>query len=395
MQRRTLAQITTRLLLALAATAAGTAAQAQEDTIKVGVLMSYSGIAMQGGVSADNVIKQFQARFGTAPGGRKIELVRRDTTGPNPEVARRMAQELIGREKVQIVIGPDFTPNTLTLAPLFTEAKVPAIIIGAATHGIVGEKSPYYLRTFFSVPQVVAPMAQWARKNGVQKTVLLVADYGPGHDSEATFTKTFTELGGTVVSSIRVPIRNPEFSSYMQRIRDAKADAAFVFLPLGELSLQFLKAYADSGLKSTGLKMLATADITDESTLNAAGDAALDIITTGVYSPTHDTPLNKAFVAEHEKMFGKSPRVSLIHATIWDAMQILYSGLEAQKGQKFDPDKFIAHARGRSFDSPRGPVMVDPVNGDLVQNVYVRRAEKRDGVVVNTEFDMIKAVPTR
>jgi branched-chain amino acid transport system substrate-binding protein len=370
-------------------------AQAQQDTIKVGLLMSYSGIAMLAGTSADNVIKQFQSRYGTAPGGKKIEFVRRDTTGPNPDVARRMAQELVAREKVQIVIGPDFTPNVLTLAPVFTEAKVPAIIMGAATQGIVGEKSPYYLRTFFSIPQLVRPMAQWARKNNVQKVVVVVADYGPGHDAEATFGKTFSEAGGTVLSSIRVPIRNPEFSSYMQRIRDAKADAAFVFMPLGEVALQFLKAYADSGLKSTGLKLLATADITDESTLNAAGDSALDIVTTGVYSPAHDSATNKAFVAEHEKAFGKSPRVSLIHATIWDAMQILYSGLDAQKGQKFDPDKFMAHARGRSFDSPRGPIQIDAANGDLIQDVYLRRTEKRDGVIQNIEFDVVKAVATR
>lgn len=393
MRRQALARITTTL--GAAAALLCTPLQAQDETIKVGVLISYSGIGMLGGTTADNVIKHYQSRFGNAPGGKKIEFIRRDTTGPNPEVARRMAQELLTREKVQIVIGPDFTPNVLTLAPLFTEAKVPAIITGAATHGIVGEKSPYYLRTFFSIPQVVAPMAQWARKNGIQKTVLLVADYGPGHDAEATFSKAFTEQGGTVLSSIRVPIRNPEFSSYMQRIRDAKAEAVFVFMPLGEVALQFLKAYTDSGLKSTGLKLLATADITDESTLNAAGDGALGIVTTGVYAATHDSPTNKAFVAEHEKLFGKSPRISLVHTTVWDAMQILYSGLEAQKGQRFDPDKFIAHARGRQFDSPRGPITVDAVNGDLVQNVYLRRTEKRDGVVQNIEFDVVKAVPTR
>jgi branched-chain amino acid transport system substrate-binding protein len=381
-------------MLAATALLLAAPARAQDDTIKVGLLMSYSGIGMLGGTSADNVIKQFQARHGTAPGGKRIEFIRRDTTGPNPEVARRMAQELLAREKVQIVLGPDFTPNVLTLAPLFTEAKVPAIITGAATHGIVGEKSPYYLRTFFSIPQLVRPMAQWARKSGLQKVVVVVADYGPGHDAEATFGKSFGEQGGTVLSSIRVPIRNPEFSSTMQRIRDAKAEAVFVFMPLGEVALQFMKAYNDSGLKSTGIKLLATADITDESTLAAAGDGALDIVTTGVYAPSHDSPLNKAFVAEHEKMFGKSPRLSLIHATVWDAMQILYSGLEAQKGQRFDPDKFIAHARGRSFESPRGPVTVDPANGDLVQNVYLRRTEKRDGVVQNIEFDVIKAVPT-
>jgi branched-chain amino acid transport system substrate-binding protein len=385
------------LRLAVTAALAGTLASSAlaQETIKVGLLMSYSGIALAGGVSADNIIKQFQSRYGSEPGGKKIEIVRRDTTGPNPEVARRMAQELIVREKVQVILGPDFTPNVLTIAPLITEAKVPAIIHGAATQGIVGEKSPYYLRSFFAIPQVVRPMAEWAKKNNINKVVMLVADYGPGHDAEATFTKSFKDLGGTVVSSIRVPVRNPEFSGFMQRIKDAQADAAFVFMPLGELSLQFLKAYADSGLKNSKLKLLATADITDESTLDAAGDSALGVITAGAYSPAHDSPMNKQFVAEHEKMFGKTPRVSLVHAAVWDGMQMLYAGLEAQRGSKFDPDKFMATVKGRQFESPRGPISVDKTNGDIIQNIYIRRTERKDGQLQNTEFDVIKDVAPR
>lgn len=385
------------LRLAVTTALAGTLATSAlaQETIKVGLLMSYSGIALAGGVSADNIIKQFQSRYGSEPGGKKIEIVRRDTTGPNPEVARRMAQELIVREKVQVILGPDFTPNVLTIAPLITEAKVPAIIHGAATQGIVGEKSPYYLRSFFAIPQVVRPMAEWAKKNNINKVVMLVADYGPGHDAEATFTKSFKDLGGTVVTSIRVPVRNPEFSGYMQRIKDAQADAAFVFMPLGELSLQFLKAYADSGLKNTKLKLLATADITDESTLDAAGDSALGVITAGAYSPAHDSAMNKQFVAEHEKMFGKTPRVSLVHAAVWDGMQMLYAGLEAQRGSKFDPDKFMAAVKGRQFESPRGPISVDKTNGDIVQNIYIRRTERKDGQLQNTEFDVIKDVAPR
>ena len=372
----------------------GTGAVAQE-TVKVGVLLSYSGPSGLGGQSADNVIKQYQKKFGSEPGGKKIEFVRRDTTGPNPELVRRLAQELIVREKVQVIIGPDYTPNVLSIAPLVTEAKVPAIIHGAATQGIVGEKSPYYLRTFFAIPQLTRPMAQWASKNNIKKVVMLVADYGPGHDAEATFTKAFVELGGAVTNVIKVPLRNPEFSGHMQLIKDAKADAVFVFLPLGELSLQFLKAYSDSGLKNTDLKLLATADITDESTLDAAGNTALGVITAGVYSPAHDSPVNKEFVAEHEQQFGKSLRVSLVHMAIWDAMQLLYSGLEAQRGAKFDPDKFVSHLRGRKFESPRGAFTIDKNTGDIVQNVYIRRTERRDGLLQNVEFETIKDVPAK
>jgi branched-chain amino acid transport system substrate-binding protein len=283
----------------------------------------------------------------------------------------------------------------LAIAPLVTEAKVPSIIPGAATQGIVGEKSPYYLRTFFSIPQSVRPMAQWAAKNNIKKVVLLVADYGPGQDAEATFTKSFSDLGGSIAGVIKVPVRNPEFSGYMQRIKDAKADAVFVFLPIGELSLQFLKAYSDAGLKNTSMKLLATGDLTDESILDAAGDAALGAITTGFYSPTHDTPLNKQFVAEYLASFGKSPRISMLHATMWDSLQLIYSGLEAQRGAKFDPDKFMAHVKGRQFDSPRGPITIDKTTGDIIQNAYVRRVERRDGVLHNIEFDTIRDVPAK
>jgi branched-chain amino acid transport system substrate-binding protein len=384
-----------RLLgLALCAAVFSLPAIAQEK-IKVGILVSYSGITAMQGQATDNIIKQFQQKYGTTPGGKTIEFVRRDTTGPNPEVARRLAQELIVREKVQVMIGPDFTPNVLAIAPLITEAKVPAIIPGAATQGIVGEKSPYYLRTFFSIPQSVRPMAQWAYKNGVRKTVVMVADFGPGHDAEATFTKSFTDLGGTIAGVIRVPVRSPEFSSYMQRIKDAKADAVFVFMPIGELSLQFLKAYDSAGLRKTSLKLLGTGDLTDESAIDAAGDAAIGAITAGFYSPVHDSPLNKQFVSGYIGMFGKTPRMAMSHVTIWDSMQLLYSGLEAQRGAKFDPDKFIAHLKGRKFDSPRGPITIDKDTGDIIQNAYIHRVERRDGLLQNVAIDTIKDVPAK
>ena len=212
---------------------------------------------------------------------------------------------------------------------------------------------------------------------------MLVADYGPGQDAEATFTKTFTELGGTIAGVIKVPVRNPEFSGYIQRIKDAGADAVFVFLPIGELPLQFLRAYSDAGLSNTSLKLLATGDVTDESILEAAGDSALGVLTTGFYSPTHDSPLNKQFVTDYTAAFGKSPRMAMSQVTSWDSLQLLYAGLEAQKGAKFDPDKFMSYLKGRQFESPRGPISIDKVTGDITQNVYVRRVERRDGALQN------------
>lgn len=384
-----------RTLRGLAAGLLGTAlamsASAQE-TVRVGLLISYSGISGMTGQAADNLLKQFQKTHGTEPGGKKLEFVRRDTTGPNPEVARRMAQELITREKVQLIVGPDYTPNVLAIAPLVTEAKVPAIIMGAATQGVVGEKSPYYTRTFFSIPQIVRPAAQWAAKNGMKKMVVVVADYAPGHDAEATFTKAFSEQGGQVAATIKVPVRNPEFSGYMQRIKDADADAVFAFMPIGELSLGFLKAYSDAGLKNSKLKLLTAGDLTDESTLDAAGDSALGVISTGLYSAVHDSPLNKKFMADYQQAFGKQPRISLVNVAVWDALTVLYAGLEAQRGQKFDPDKFMAAVKARKFESPRGPFSLDKATGDIIQNAYVRRVERRDGVLQNVEFETIPDV---
>ncbi|MBK6004874.1 ABC transporter substrate-binding protein [Ramlibacter ginsenosidimutans] len=379
------------LAAGLLGVAVATTAMAQE-TVRVGVLLSYSGISGMAGQAADNLIKQFQKTHGSEPGGKKLEFIRRDTTGPNPEVARRMAQELIVREKAQVIIGPDFTPNVLAMAPLLTEAKVPAIIMGAATQGIVGEKSPYYTRTFYSIPQSVRPAAQWAAKNGLKKMVVVIADYAPGHDAEATFTTTFKELGGQVVTTIKVPVRNPEFSGYMQRIKDANADAVFAFMPIGELSLGFLKAYSDAGLKNGKLKLVTTGDVTDESTLDAAGDSALGVISTGMYSEVHDSALNKKFVADYQKAFGKKPRISLGNVAVWDALTVLYSGLEAQRGQKFDAEKFMATVKGSKFESPRGPFTLDKTTGDIVQNVYVRRVERRDGELQNVEIETMPDV---
>lgn len=366
-------------------------AQAQEK-IKVGLLATFSGPSALAGQQAENVIKLFQQKNGTSVGGKTVEFVRRDTTGPNPEVAKRMVQELFVREKVQIMIGPDFTANVLAVTPLINEAKVPTILAGAATGGIVGERSPYLLRTFFVTNQVVAPMAQWALKNGVKRPYLVVADFPPGQEAEAIFTKAYTEGGSTVAGSTRISLRNPEFSAYMQRIKDAKPDAVFAFLPVGDLVIQFVKNFADSGLKAAGVKLLGTSDITDESLLDAMGDAAVGTVTTGWYSTSHDSPMSKQFVGDYYAQFGTTPRLGSVQVAMWDAMRLIYDGLAAQGNAPFDGDKFMAFVKGRSFESPRGRITIDKVNGDITQDVHIRRVERRDGQLVNVEFDTFRAV---
>jgi len=337
----------------------------------------------------------FQKKYGTTVAGKKIEFVKRDTTGPNPEVVKRLAQELIVREKVHVMIGPDFTPNVLAVAPLVTEGKVPTIQTGAATSGIVGERSPYFLRTFFSIPQLIRPLAEWAVKNDLKKTYVVVADYGPGHDSEAQFNKAYTALGGTIAGNSRVPVRNPEFSSYMQRIKDANPDAVLAFFPLGELVPQFLKAYANAGLKDTKIKLIGTADMTDEGLLDASGDTSLGVITSGPYSDAHDSPENKALVADFNAVASKIGRFNASAVAVWDALRLIYDGVAAQGNAKFDPDKFMAFTRGHSFDSPRGPVTIDKTTGDITQNIYIRRVERQDGVLKNVEMVTFPNVPAK
>jgi branched-chain amino acid transport system substrate-binding protein len=363
-----------------------------QDSIRVGVLVGYSGISSLSGQQTDAAIKLFQKRYGDAPGGKKIELIRRDTTGPNPEVAKRLVQEVVTREKAQILIGPDFTPNTLAAAPIVTEAKVPTFVIGAATSGIIGEKSPYFTRTFFAIPQLCKPLAPYAVKNNWKRVYLMVADFAPGHDCERYFTAALAEAGGTLAGNVRIPLSNPEFSAYMQRIKDAKADALFIFMPLGEPSIGSLRAVNDSGLKASGVKIMGTGDITDETYVDAVGDAALGTITTGIYSTQHDSPMNKEFVKDFEALNGKSPRIGWTVIAIWDALRLAYDGLAAQAGSGFDPDKFMAFVHGRSFESPRGPITIDKGNGDIIQNIYIRRADKVAGVLQNVEIDTLPNV---
>ena len=363
----------------------GTHADA-EDTIKIGVLVGYSGISLLSGQLTDGAIKLFQKRYGDAPGGKKIELIRRDTGGPNPEVAKRLVQEVVTRGKAQILIGPDFTPNTLAAAPIVTEAKVPTFVIGAATSGIIGEKSPYFTRTFFAIPQLCKPLAGYAVQHNWKRVYLMVADFAPGHDCEKYFSAALAEAGGTLVGNVRIPLSNPEFSAYMQRIKDSKPDGLFIFMPLGEPSIGSLRAVNDSGLKASGVKIIGTGDITDETYVDAIGDAALGSITTGIYSTQHDSAMNKEFVKDFEALNGKSPRIGWSAISVWDALRLIYDGLDAQAGSSFDPDKFMAFVHGRSFESPRGPITIDKGNGDIIQNVYIRRTDKVDGVLQNVEI---------
>jgi branched-chain amino acid transport system substrate-binding protein len=289
-----------RLLVALSITmlcSMGAVAQ----SIKVGVIAPFSGPFADYGKQFDAGIKAYQKVHGDSVAGRKIEVIVRDTGGPSPEVAKRLAQELVVRDKVDFLAGFGLTPEALAVADIATQAKRPMVIFNAAT-SIITTKSPYAARTSMTLPQISAPMGTWAAKNGIRRVVTLVADYGPGNDAEASFKKTFTAAGGQVIDSIRTPLQNPEFAPFIQKVKDAKPDAVFIFVPAGEQSVAVMKAFNERGLAQAGIKAIATGDVTDDHVLNAMGDAAIGMITTFHYSVAHDSPENKAFLKAYSEV---------------------------------------------------------------------------------------------
>jgi len=360
------------------------AAHAQ-DTIKVGVIAAFSGPFADYGKQMEGGIRAYMAQHGDTVAGKKIQLIIKDTTGPSPEIAKRLAQELVVRDKVDFLAGFGLTPEALAVAPIAQQAKKPMIIMNAATSAIT-TKSNYIVRFSMTLPQISAPMGTWAAKNKLNKVVTLVADYGPGLDAEAAFRKTLESAGGKVTESIRVPLRNPEFAPFIQRIKDAKPDAIFVFVPAGEQSIAFMKGYRERGLAAAGIKVIATGDLTDDHVLPAMGDATLGVITTFHYSAAHDSPENKAFLKSFAAASPKGGRPNFMAVAAYDGMAAIYEVSRKLNG-KIDGDKAMAVLKTMKLNSPRGPIAIDPATRDIVQTVYVREVKKVGNEVYNIEFD--------
>ncbi len=375
--------------LGLAASVLAASATAQAKDLAIGLVMPMSGPFAAHGKQLKHGIELYLAAHDNALGGRKVKLIVKDDTGIAPAVAKRLAQELIIKDKVDILAGFTLTPNAFSVAPLATEAKVPMVVLNAATSSIT-EKSPNIVRVSMTLPQDTAPMAQWAHANGIKKVYTLVADYGPGHDAEQQFKKTFTSLGGQIVGEVRTPVATPDYAPFLQRIKDARPDAVFLFVPNGEPGVALAKGYTERGLAAAGIKALATGDVTDEDVLDAMGDAALGMITSFHYSAAHDSPENKAFTAAYAKAFPKD-RANFVAVAGYDGMHLIDLALAKTKGDA-SVDAFMAAAKGLKWTSPRGPVEIDPQTRDIVQNVYIRKVERVGGVLQNVEFDTIKAV---
>jgi branched-chain amino acid transport system substrate-binding protein len=363
----------------------------QDNTIKVGVIAAFSGPFAAYGEQIEAGMKAYMQQHGATVAGKKVELVTRDTKGPAPEVAKRLAQELITRDHVQFLAGFGLTPNAMAVAPVVSEAKVPMIISNAATSSIT-TKSPYITRVSMTIPQIAEPLAQWALKNGIKQVYTVVADYGPGIDAETQFTKTFKGGGGEIVGSVRTPLSNPDFSAAIQRVKDAKPQAVFVFLPAGEQGIAFMKGFNERGLAQAGIKLIATGDITDDHVLDAMGDPTLGMITAFHYSAAHKSPENEAFLKAYAAANdAKVGAPNFMAAAGYDTMHVVYEVAKKLDGN-IDGDKAMAAIKGMKWTSPRGPVEIDPQTRDINQTVYIRKVEKASGKLANVEFDKIPDV---
>lgn len=369
------------LALAAAALLAG-AAQAQ-DTLKIGVILPMTGQQASTGRQIDAAIKLWVAQNGKKVAGKNVEVIVKDDQSL-PDQTRRLAQELIVNDKVVAIAGFGITPSAMAVAPLATQSKTPMVVMAAATSSIT-EASPYVVRTSFTLPQAAVSLAEWANKNGIKKTVTLVADYGPGFDAEKFFADRVTLNGGQVLEKLRTPLRAPDFAPVLQKVRDAKPDALFVFLPSGQ-GAAFMKQFAERGLAQAGIKLIATGDVTDDDQLNDMGDVALGVVNSHHYSAAHPSATNKKFVADF--MAANKFRPNFMAVGGYDGMRVIYKALEASKGQ--GGDALLAAMKGQIFESPRGKVYIDAQTRDIVQDMYIRRVERKDGQLWNIEFDAVK-----
>jgi branched-chain amino acid transport system substrate-binding protein len=378
----------TRTLILAAAVAAAFPAYAQQ-TVKIGLILSSSGQFADAAAQLDNGIKTYMKQHGDTVAGRKIELIRRDTGGVAPDVAKRLSQELVVREKVDILAGYVLTPNAMASADVSAEAKKFMVVMNAAT-SIIITKSPYMVRTSVTLPQVMETFGTWAAtKGGLKESYTMVTDYGPGHDSENAFTSAFKAAGGKIVGSVRFPVANPDFAAFVQRAKDVGPQSIYIFIPGGAQPAALGKAFAERGIDKNKTKILGSGETTAEAALKAMGDNALGIITAWHYDYKLDTPENKRFVKDFNDMHGRNPDFFSIGG--YDGMHAIYETLK-KTGGKTDGEAMIKAAKGLKWVSPRGPMSIDPETRDVVQTVYIRRVEKVGNELVNVPFDRIPEV---
>jgi branched-chain amino acid transport system substrate-binding protein len=358
-----------------------------QETVKIGFILPMTGGQQSTGKQISAAVRLFMQQNGDTVAGKKIELIIKDD-GAVPDNSKRLAQELIVNDKVTFLAGFGVTPAALAVAPLATEAKVPEVVTAAGT-SIITEKSPYIVRTSFTLAQSTVPMADWAAKNGIKKVVSMVSDYAPGIDAENSFKDEFTKNGGQVMETLRFPLANPDFAPFLQRAGDDKPDAIFVFVPSGQGGI-FVKQFLERGLDKAGIKIIGSGDVTDDDLLNGMGDQVIGTVTAHFYSADHNSPTNKAFVDAFEKA-NNGMRPNFMAVSGYDGMHLMYEALK-KTGGKTDGDDLIAAMKGMKWESPRGPIMIDPDTRDVVHNVYIRKVEKKNGQLYNVEFATFESV---
>src|SRR2546425_12068180 len=363
-----------RLLTIAALVCAALPGHAQQ-TIKIGMINVLSGQFADAGIQMENGVKTYMKQHGDTVAGKQIEIIRRDVGGPLPDVAKRHAQELVVRDKVDLLAGFLLTPNALAAADVSAEAKKFMVVMNAAT-SIIITKSPYMVRTSVTLPQVMDTFGTWAAKSGIKKSYTMVTDYGPGHDSEAAFTRAFKAAGGEIVGSVRFPVANPDFSAFVQRAKDLNPESIFIFIPGGAQPAGLGNALAERGIDPGKTKILGSGETTSEQALKGMGDAAIGIITAWHYDYKSEHPLNKEFVKVFNEMHGRNPDFFSIGG--YDGMHVIHEALK-KTGGKADGDSLIAAAKGLKWESPRGPMSIDPETRDVGQNIYIRRGQKDGG----------------
>lgn len=378
----------TRLLAAcwaLVLSLGAPAVQAQE-VFKIGLILPMTGQSASTGKQIEAAARLFMAQNGDKIAGRKIELIVKDDGGV-PDATKRMAQELVVNEKVGVLSGFGLTPLALATAPLATQSKTPMVVMAAATSTIT-EASPFIVRTSFTLPQCAVAMGDWAPKNGLKRVVTLVSDYGPGIDAERFFKERMQLNSAQVVESLRVPLRNPDFAPFLQKVRDLKPDALFVFVPSGA-GAAVMKQFLERGMDKAGIKLIGTGDLTDDDQLNDMGDGALGVVTAHHYSAAHPSALNKKFVEAFKKA-NNGLRPNFMAVGGYDGMRVIYEALKNTKGGQGGGEALLAAMKGQIFESPRGQIYIDAQTRDVVHNIYLRKVEKKDGQLYNVEFDVIK-----
>lgn len=381
-----------RILAAATALAVMAPVAGYAKTIKIGVILPFSGPNAYLGQQLANGLKLYMKEHPKVPGGNKIELIERDSTGPKPDVAKRLAQELMTRDKVDLITGIIYSNNAFAIMDLSKRAKFPVLISNAGTASIT-TRSPYVARVSFTMWQSAYPLGKYAYdKMGIKTAAVAYANYAPGKDSVNAFMKSFKAAGGKIVDNVPFPFpKIPDFTPFLQRIKDKKPDAVYVFIPAGKWATGVMKTYNDLGMKQAGIKLIGPGDITQDTELPNMGDVPIGVVTMHHYSEAADRPANKKFVADWKKAYGPNSGTDFLAVQGWDSMAAIYHVIEKTKG-KINGKSFIAAIKGWKYDSPRGPIMIDPKTRDIVDNIYLRKVEKVNGKLANVEIDTLPMV---